>query len=244
MISTKVLAINTSPETDRGVLSLLLHPFLDGLREARADTELYYTCDPMTGKCRVCDDGERLRQKIGQADVLVLASPLYFDGRTGPEGATLSLKLLLEGMTPGMHISADRPCEPAVHAVREDVNLSKVIIPSGSGFWEICGFYPVAEHVKALCHNTFPEFAGSIAGTRGVLLRGPMPRGMLDWDIISAAREAGCQLAQDEAVPPIPHDIARREAVTRDYYSQILNSSIPAKATQFVMPVAAKCTQK
>jgi multimeric flavodoxin WrbA len=254
----KVVAINTGEERNRGVISLLLDPFLDGLRESGAEVELFYARDLMIfpccgnlnctvqtpGKCMAYDDMRWLRQKIGQADVLVLASPLYFDGRTGPEGATPSLKTLLERLIPGTHMSAYRPYEHAVHTIREDVNLSKVVIASGSGFWEIDGLCPALTHVKALCHNSFPEFAGNITEPRGVLLRGAMPRGLIDWDIIGAAREAGCQLAGEEAKPPVAHDIARREAVTRDFYDRIMDGNTAAQAASCASPARGKCAQK
>jgi|AGTN01.2.fsa_nt_gi Multimeric flavodoxin WrbA len=254
----KVVAINTSPEGAGGLVSLLLDPFLDGLREAGAETQLYYArdlvifpccgnlnCTVQTpGKCMAYDDMRWLRQKIGQADVLVLASPLYFDGHTGPEGATSSLRTLLERLIPGTQMSAYRPYEHAVHTTREDVNLSKVIIASGSGFWEIDGLFPVLTHIKALCYNTFPEFAGNITESRGVLLLGPMPRGMTDWDIIAAAREAGYQLAYEKTVPPTAHDLFRREAVTRDFYGQITAGKAPGTMVSYAMPAVSTCKHK
>lgn len=41
----KVLAINSSPHKDRSTTSLILDPFLEGMREEGADVELYYTSD-------------------------------------------------------------------------------------------------------------------------------------------------------------------------------------------------------
>lgn len=60
----KVIAIDTSPERERGVISLPPEPFLDSIREAGADVELFYTRDGMQWP------GQQTRQ----ADVLVPAS--------------------------------------------------------------------------------------------------------------------------------------------------------------------------
>jgi multimeric flavodoxin WrbA len=38
-----VLAFNGSPKTDKGNTSLILTPFLEGMREAGANVELFYT---------------------------------------------------------------------------------------------------------------------------------------------------------------------------------------------------------
>lgn len=240
-----MLAINTCPEKETGIVSLLLEPFLDGLRESGAEVELCYASDLTTGNSTDSDKIQQLQQKISRTDVLVLASPLYFDGRTGPEGATPSLRKLLEGLVPGTQMPALRPDEHAVRKVREEnVNCCKVVIASGSGFWETSGLCPALTHDLALCKDTFPEAEGNVAGTRSVLLRGPMPRGLIDWDVIAAAREAGCQLAHEEAESPTAHDIARREAVTRDFYYQIINSNASLSMTSYAMPAISGCKQK
>lgn len=39
----KILAINSSPKMGNGNTALILDPFLEGMREAGAEVELYYT---------------------------------------------------------------------------------------------------------------------------------------------------------------------------------------------------------
>ena len=39
----KVVAINSSPKMDKGNTALVLGPFLEGMREAGAEVELFYT---------------------------------------------------------------------------------------------------------------------------------------------------------------------------------------------------------
>lgn len=228
MISTKILAINTSPERDRGIVSVLLDPFLDGLGEAGAETGLYYACDlaifpccgnlnctvRTPGKCMARDDMQWLREKIGAADVLVLASPLYFDGRTGPEGVSPALKRLLERLDTG-DVSPDRPYEHAVHTTREPARLRKVVLVSGPGFLEIDDLNPVLTHLKAFCHNTFPELAGSVTGSHRVMLRA-IPLSPSATEMIAAARAAGRGLAdgfqgsQAVAIAPMACDGGKR----------------------------------
>jgi multimeric flavodoxin WrbA len=207
----KVLAINTSPEKDYGAIALLLDPFLEGMREAGADVVLYYSRDLLIfpccgnlnctvrtpGQCMACDDMRWLRHEIGQADVLVLASPLYFNGFTGPAGATGPMKRLLDRLAPGTHLPGDSPYLHAIHTTREQVNLRKVVIVSGCGFWEIDDFYPVLTHLKALCYNSFPELAGCITGTMGASVRGALPESVSDGEIIATARAAGRELVMD-----------------------------------------------
>jgi hypothetical protein len=227
----KVIAINTSPDRGCGIISRLIDPFLEGIKAEGADVELYYSRDLVIfpccgnlnctirtpGNCMAYDDMRWLRQKIGQADVLVLASPLYFNGIVGPKGATGSLKALLARLVPGPRPSTDMPYEHAIHTTKEPVSLRKVVFVSGCGFWELDDFYPVLTHIKALCHNTFPEFASNIDSIRGVLLSGALDAGMSDRDVLESARGAGRQLTRADLKPE-----PDTERLTSEMYSRIM----------------------
>jgi multimeric flavodoxin WrbA len=92
----KVIAFNGSPKMDKGNTSLILGPFLDGLRDAGAEVELFYTkklninpcqgefnCWLKTpGRCYQEDDMQMLHPELRAADVWVLASPVYVWGLT------------------------------------------------------------------------------------------------------------------------------------------------------------------
>lgn len=232
----KALVINTCPRRDNGDVATLLGPFLEGMKEGGAEVELHYARDltifpccgnlnctiRTPGKCMAYDDMIWLRQKIGQADILVLASPLYFGGVVGPEGATRSLKALLGRLAPGQQHSADMPYEHAVHTTKEPVNLCKVVFVSGCGFWEIDNFYPVLTHIKSLCHNTFPEFAGNIGDGHGVILNGAIRSGASMGDAITSARSAGQRLANRDEGPTV--NTARLKLMTRQMYDQIMGN--------------------
>lgn len=48
----KVLAINGSPNKDKGNTAIILNPFLEGMRETGADVRLYYTEDLTVNPCK------------------------------------------------------------------------------------------------------------------------------------------------------------------------------------------------
>lgn len=233
----EVLAINTCPEKGNGNVARLLDPYLEGMMEAGASVELYYARDltifpccgnlnctiRTPGNCMAYDDMRWLRQKIGRSDVLVMASPLYFNGMTGPEGATGPMRSLLGRLVPGRGTSTEVAYEHAVHTTKEVVNLRKVVFASGCGFWEIEGLYPVLTHIKALCHNTFPDFAGNITGTHGVLLGGAFKSMAPYAEVFEVAKEAGRQLIADGQ--NMPMDLRAREKVTLEIYRRIIAGS-------------------
>jgi multimeric flavodoxin WrbA len=108
----KALAINASPMYGQeGNTEAALSPFLDGLREAGAEVEVYYTkklnikpCQgefdcwfKTPGKCFQEDDAAMLFPRLAKADIQVFATPLYVDGMPG------SLRNLLGRTTPLGH---------------------------------------------------------------------------------------------------------------------------------------------
>ena len=48
----KVVAINSSPNMDKGNTALILDPFLEGMREVGADVELFYTRKMKINPCQ------------------------------------------------------------------------------------------------------------------------------------------------------------------------------------------------
>jgi len=88
----KCLAIQSSPNID-GLTCSLAQAVLKGVEEAGSETELIHlnemdvktciACDRGWGQCRqgdciLEDDFEAMRQKIGEADAFVFATPVYF----------------------------------------------------------------------------------------------------------------------------------------------------------------------
>lgn len=90
-ILTKVVAINGSPKMEKGRTAKILTPFLEGMEKAGAAVELFYArrlnvtpCDgefycwnKKPGKCYIEDSMQSLYPKLREADILVLATPVY-----------------------------------------------------------------------------------------------------------------------------------------------------------------------
>ena len=103
----KVLAFNNSPNMEKGNTALILYPFLEGMKKSGAEVELIYTkrmkINPCQGefncwlknpgKCFQHDDMQVLYPKL-DAEIMVLATPLYVDGMSGP------MKNLIDRMIP------------------------------------------------------------------------------------------------------------------------------------------------
>ena len=231
----KVLAINGSPHMVEGNTAMILNPFLEGMKEAGADVDLFYTRKLKIGPCNgdmscwfvnpgTCgqkDDMQMLLPKFKEADVIVWASPVYYAGVTGP------LKNLMDRQLP-LHIEGEMGSK-----------RQKIVLVSTCGAWEVSMFDPLLQQMKALYGR--PEGSSDFAGA---LLR-PMADGMKEMikagetglveGVFRAAKEAGRQLAKEGKISEELQKEVAKELMPRDAYY---------KAAQMMMEQAQKATKK
>lgn len=76
---------------DKGNTAKILNPFLEGAKEAGASVELFYASQikprdcvgdmncwyKIPGKCHIRDGMQEIYPKLREADILVLATPVY-----------------------------------------------------------------------------------------------------------------------------------------------------------------------
>ena len=227
----KVLAIKASPHMDRGNTALILDPFLKGMREAGAEVELLYTRKLEVKPCRGCftcwiktpgkcvqkDDMEAVLSKLREADVWVFATPVYFEGVSGP------LKNLMDRMTPFLRLHAEERDGHSRHLVEEGLRHGKVVLVSNCGLWEMDNFDPLLVHTKAACKHVRREFAGALLRPHGGTLRDLLRKGEPVDDVLDAAKEAGGQLVRDGEMSTDTLGIVGRELVSLEEYVQNMN---------------------
>jgi multimeric flavodoxin WrbA len=211
-----VLAINGSPHMDEGNTAMILNPFLDGMKEAGANVELFYTrklkigpCNgdlscwfKNPGKCGQDDDMQMLLPKFKEADVIIWASPVYYSGITGP------LKNLMDRQLPLI--------------MQEQTRKQKVVLVSTCSAWELSMFDPLLAQMKAI--YSMPEANSEFVGA---LLR-PMADGMKEMikagetrsvdEIIQAAKETGRQLVKEGRISEDIQKKVSKELMPRDAY--------------------------
>ena len=227
----KVLAFNTSPNMEKGNTALILNPFLNGMKKAGAEVNLYYTknmiinqcqgdisCVVRTpGKCIHQDDIQTIYPKFLEADTIVFATPLYFDGMTS------AMKNLIERLwlpigTPFFEMRNGRmrhPMRPEAEAKKR-----KIMLVSNCGFWEIENFTPLTTHMKAMCENMNAEFAGALLRPHGPTLNAMLKMNGPVQDVLDAAEEAGWQLVQDGKISEKTLSIVSRNLVPLADYVQ------------------------
>ena len=237
----KVLAINGSPRAEKGNTALILEPFLDGMKAGGAEVDLAYTktmnilpCQgdyhcwfKKPGVCFQTDDMDELLPKLCAADVLVLATPLYVDGMTGP------LKNLLDRVIPIADPTIELREGRCRHPAREGVKKGKIVLVSNCGFWGEANFEPLLAHIQAIGANLSREFAGALLRPHGAALKAMMDQGMSVDPIFDAAREAGRQLAETGVMEAETLEKIRRPLIPQEPYVAIVN--------QYIHGLLAKC---
>jgi multimeric flavodoxin WrbA len=209
----KALVISASPNLDEGNTSLILNPFLEGLLENGVSVETFYATrlkvKPCCGKfncwfetpgvCSQRDDMDRILPLIASCDILVLATPLYVDGMTGP------MKMILDRVLPIAHPFIDIRDGHCRHAIRQPVPRGKLVLVSNCGFWEEDNFVPLIAHAEAVSKNLGREFSGALIRPHGPAMKDLLEQNIPIFsararEVAVAAKRAGYELATAEFI--------------------------------------------
>jgi multimeric flavodoxin WrbA len=230
----RVLAINGSPNAEKGNTALILGPFLDGMRRAGAEVEMVYSsrikvspcsadwsCLARTpGRCIHDDDMTDLYPSLRQADILVIGTPVYVSGMPSP------LKSILDRMVALSQPFVELSQGHCFHPSAEGTKSSKVVLVANCGFWELDNFDPLVAQVRGMCRSTSREFAGALlrphGPTFGMMLRTGAPVG----DVLDAATEAGRQLVETGRMSEETLSAVSRPLVSLEAYVQNNNDAL------------------
>jgi len=218
---------------DKGNTAMILNPFLEGMKEAGAEVELFYTrklnINPCTGEfncwlktpgeCYHNDDMKLILPKFIEADVVIIASPVYCFGLTGP------MKNILDRIIPIAHPFLELRDGHTRHLPREKPKIRKYVLVSNCGLWEKDNFDSLISYMETFCKNTGSEFAGTLLRPHGEAMRGMLKMGIPIGDIFEAAKEAGRQLVKTQKMSQETLDVVSRELLSREMCIQTANQN-------------------
>ncbi len=227
-----ILVINSSPRMNRGGTALLVDAFLEGVKEAGARSEIIYLQKMKINSCLGCfscwlktpgecvqkDDMTDFLPKIGSADVLVLATPVFVDGMTSTMKAILDRTMPL--LQPFFEIRDDH-CR---HPQRGVMKPKKIVLVSVSGFTELDNFDPLVHHIQALAKNIGGEYAGALLRPIGATLPTLKQMGIAVDDVFAAARQAGVEVVREGRISDETMQTVSRELVSRESYVKQINA--------------------
>lgn len=206
----KILAINGSPRGKKSNTDRILQPFLEGAREAGAETETIYLKDKKINYCIGCftcwtktpgvcvhknDDMPALLEKLIEADVVVYATPLYVFT------ATAQMKVFMDRHIPILQPFIIERDGQYIHPPRYESQHGKVVLISNCGFPERHHFSGLEETFRCFTSNPDSELVGAILCAGGELLKQSALQESLQW-YIEAARQAGREVVERGRIAP------------------------------------------
>ncbi len=184
----------------KGNTEKILIPFLDGMKKAGAAVKLVYAkhlsikpclgdfqCWYKTvGECIHRDDMQTLYPQIRKSNILILGTPVYIPLPGEMQNFINRLCPILE---PFLEFKTERT---RAH-FHKDVNLSKIVLVSSCGWWEMANFDTVIRIVKELALEANCEFAGAVLRPHASELQNYPKKAK---EVFEAAKDAGFELVK------------------------------------------------
>lgn len=226
----KVIAINGSPRMEKGHTALILTPFIHGMTDAGAEVELFYprrlkvkpcTCGEMycwykkAGECCIKDDMQLLYPQLREADILILATPVYIPLPGEMQNFINRLCPLIE---PFLETREGRTRA----RFRKQVKIRKIVLVSTGGWWEKENFETVVRITEELAKSASVEFAGAVFRPHAFLMK---KNGELTKDgeaILNMVKRVGYELAKEggmnrKTLEAISRPLVSEEELRRRY---------------------------
>jgi multimeric flavodoxin WrbA len=202
---SKAVAINGSPRMERGNTAMILNPFIEGMTDAGSHVELFYAsrlkvkpcvCGNMycwtetPGECCIKDKMELLYPRLKEADILVLATPVYIPLPGDMQNIINRLCPLID---PVLEFRKGRT-RAKFH---KDARIRAIVLVSTGGWWEKGNFGTVVRIVRELAEDASVDFAGAVLRPHAHAMR---REGELTHDgrsVLDAVRRAGYELVKD-----------------------------------------------
>lgn len=228
----KVTVINSSPRRKCGNTSLILAPFLEGLKEQGVDVKLFYTktlkINPCQGeyscwykhpgKCYQNDDMEKVLNRLRESEIWVFASPIYAVGMTGP------LKTILDRILPlskPFVTVRDGQCRLIFY---DDLKVKKIVLVSSCGFWNLENFDSILEEVESFSRKIDVDFAGKLLRPSGDYFRTSLKSGEKFDDILEACKGAAFELLENGRIDSDTELTVSRPIQSLDESVSVINS--------------------
>ena len=228
----KIVAFNGSPRGKRSNTDRILQPFLEGAREAGAETETVYIKDQKINYCQGCfncwtktpgvcihkDDMPALLVKMRQADVVVYAVPLYVFS------VTAQMKTFMDRHIPDLDPHIVKLGEHYIHPARYETTNRRVVLISNCGFPERHHFDALVKTFELVTDGPNSELVGTILCPAGELLKvEPLQEG-LQW-YFDAARQAGREVVQQGSISEEIQATLDRDLVPLETFLMMANAS-------------------
>ncbi len=230
----KILALDGSPNMERGNTALLLERFLTGAIDAGGEVERFAAygmhverCEArmkcwysMPGVCIHNDDVSKMLDRLGTSDLLVLSTPVHVGGMT--EGMVRLMERVMPLLSPYFEVGDDGRTR---HVIPTDAVKRKLILVSTCGYYEEEAFEPIVCQARDLSRSLGRRFAGALIRPHGLALKFMQAAGYDVDDVLQAAEAAGRELVGYGEMKESTLAAVRRPLMTQDEFVAMMNSA-------------------
>jgi multimeric flavodoxin WrbA len=228
----RAIAINGSPRKHKGNTAMILTPFIEGMAAAGCEVKVYYAkdlnvkscnCPDMycwynkPGKCCLKDDMDLLYPKLREAEILILATPVYIPL---PGEMQNIINRLCPLMKPMLEFREGRTRA----MFRQDVRIGKILLVSTGGWWEEGNFGTVTRIARELAEDASVEFSGAIIRPHAFLMKKENEYTEGGKTVIAAAKQAGTELVRDGVISQDSLDAIKHPLIPEEKLRAMYNS--------------------
>ncbi len=230
----RIVAIDGSPHGEKGNTAMVLERHLAGAMDAGAEVErvsayglkMQPCCVRMTcwyktfGACIYQDEVSELMERMAQADIWVLASPVHVGGMTHGLVRVMERSVML--LSPYYEVGEDGRSR---HVTSSRVKNKKMVLVSTCGFYEADAFAPLVAQVQDLSRSHGMQFAGALLRPHGLALRFMKAQGLDVDDVLRAAYDAGKELVQTGSMSDEVLRRVRQPLMSQEDFIAMMNSA-------------------
>ena len=231
---SKAVAINGSPRMEKGNTAMILTPFIQGMMDAGSEVEIFYarrlkvkpcTCGEMycwhkkAGECCIKDDMQLLYPQLREADILILATPVYIPLPGEIQNFINRLCPLIDPLLE----NREGRTRARFH---KQVKIRKIVLVSTGRWWEKENFETVVRITEELAKDASVEFAGAVLRPHAFLMK---EKGKLTKDgeaVLNAVKRAGYELIKEgkmnkETLETISRPLVSEKELWRRYNDEL-----------------------
>jgi multimeric flavodoxin WrbA len=201
----EVVAVNGSPDKAKGNTARLLDNLLEGMRSAGANTKVLYASEvkprPCTGEmncwyrtpgqCHVRDGMQEAYPVLKEADILVLATPVYIPL---PGDMQNFINRMCPLFRPRLEFSQGRTRAKA----RDGVKLKGVVLVSTGAWWELGNLDILVRIAEEMAMKMGAKYLGGVLRPHAFVMEGDQVKAQ---EVYQATRQAGRRLIMDGEFP-------------------------------------------
>lgn len=184
----KIVAINGSSKGANSNTNVMVSTFLKGAQEAGADTVHVFLAEKDIKHCKGChtcwkrgpgqcvtnDDMGEVLGVLGGADVIILASPVYFENISGMLKVFMDRMTMIGGPPSTKEENEEsQPLVPAKGQVANEANSPKLMMFSSCGYDDRSEFEVTSLWIKRVAQKMHMALIGEIYRTQGKFLGDP-----------------------------------------------------------------------